>query len=113
MTVAPRPVPTSIESTSINLSGNGNGSIGLTLTNGNGVDVSRVDVSSIRIGGVGVNQNGNGYQAVLQGGTLTLNFSRRALIDGGALTPSTTELDLTGSLTTGVQIAAALSVVVH
>jgi hypothetical protein len=113
VTVAPRPVPTSIESTSINLSGNGNGSIGLTLTNGNGVDVSRVDVSSIRIGGVGVNQNGNGYQAVLQGGTLTLNFSRRALIDGGALTPSTTELDLTGSLTTGVQIAAALSVVVH
>jgi hypothetical protein len=55
----------------------------------------------------------NDFKADLQGGTLTLHFSRRALVDAGVLTPSTTELDLTGSLTTGVQIAAQLSVTVH
>jgi hypothetical protein len=43
---------------------------------------------------------------------LILNFSRLALVNAGVLTPSTTELDLTGSLTNRVQIAAA-DVVVH
>ncbi len=67
-----------------------------------------IDVSSIRLGSVGVNAEGEAdFQSTLQGGALTLHFSRRALIDAGVLTPSTTELDLTGSLTTGVQIAAS------
>ena len=72
-----------------------------------------VDVSSIRLGGVGVKQNGSGFQSTLQGGALTLNFSRRALVDAGVLTSSTTELDLTGSLSTGVLIAGQVSVSVH
>jgi DNA/RNA endonuclease G (NUC1) len=113
VSVARRPVPTSIESPTINLNGNGNGNVSLTLTNGNGVNVSLVDVSSIRLGTVGVNQNGSGFQSQLQGGALTLNFSRRALVDAGVLSPSTTELDLTGSLTTGVQIASQIGVSVH
>ncbi|HEV8445832.1 MAG TPA: DNA/RNA non-specific endonuclease [Gemmatimonadaceae bacterium] len=111
--VAPRPVPTTIESPTINLNGNGNGNVSLTLTNGNGVDVSLVDISSIRLGSVGVARNGSGFQSEVRGGSLILNFSRLALTNAGVLTPSTTELDLTGSLTTGVQIAAAVSVVVH
>jgi endonuclease G len=113
VSVARRPVPTSIESPTINLNGNGNGNVSLTLTNGNGVDVSLVDVSSIRLGTVGVSQNGGGFQSELRGGSLILNFSRRALTDAGILTPSTTELDLTGALTTGVQIASQVSVSVH
>ena len=56
--VARRPVPTSIESPTINLNGNGNGNVALTLTAGNGVDVSLVDVSSIRLGTVGVTPKG-------------------------------------------------------
>ena len=111
--VAPRPVPTTIGSPTIKLNGNGNGDVALTLTNGSGVDVSLIDVSSIRLGTVGVTAKVNDFKADLQGGTLTLHFSRRALVDAGVLTPSTTELDLTGSLTTGVQIAAQLSVTVH
>ena len=111
--VSRRPVPTTIESPTININGSGNGNVALTLTNGNGVDVSLVDVSSIRLGGVGVNRNGSGFQSTLQGGALTLNFSRRALIDAGLLTPSTTELDLTGSLSTGVLIVGQVSVSVH
>ncbi len=111
--VAARPVPTTIESPSINLNGNGNGDVALTLTNASGVNVSLVDVSSIRVGIVGVNQRGNGFQSDLVGGALTLHFSRRALIDAGVLDASTTELDFTGSLTTGVQIAGRVSVSVH
>jgi len=111
--VAPRPVPTSIGSSTINLNGNGNGDVVLTLTNGSGVDVSLIDVSSVRLGTVGVTEKVNDFKADLQGSTLTLHFSRRALIDEGVLTPSTTEFDLTGSLSTGVQIAAQVFVTVH
>jgi len=111
--VAPRPVPTSIDVGSINLSGNGNGNVTLTLTNGSGVDVSLIDVSSIRLGTVGVIPKGDGFQADLQGGALTLHFSRRALIDADVLSASTTTLALTGSLTTGVQIAAQLNIDPH
>lgn len=61
-----------------------------------------------------MNRKGNGFQAELQADQrLALHFSRRALIDAGVLTPSTTELDLTGALTTGVRIAAQLAVGVH
>ena len=109
VSVSRRPVPTSIESPTINLNGNGNGSVALTLTTGGGVDVSLVDVSSIRLGSVGVNRNGTGFQSKLRGNSLTLNFSRRALVDAGVLTPSTTELDLTGSPTTGSADRLAVS----
>ena len=111
--VAPRPVPTSIDVGSLNLNGNGNGNVTLTLTNGSGVDVSLIDISSIRLGTVGVIPKSGGFQADLQGGSLTLHFSRRALIDAGVLSASTTTLTLTGSLTTGVQIAAQLNIDPH
>jgi hypothetical protein len=48
--VARRPVPTTIESSTINLNRNGRGNVALTLTNGNGVDVSLVDVRRLATG---------------------------------------------------------------
>ena len=62
VTVSPRPVSTSVDAGSINLNGNGNGNVTLTLTSGSGVDVSLIDVSSIRLGTVGVIPKGNGFQ---------------------------------------------------
>lgn len=112
--VGARPVSATIDLSSINLNGGGDGDIKITLSRDSGIDVSLVDVSSIRLGSVGVNRKGNGFQAELQADQrLALHFSRRALIDAGVLTPSTTELDLTGALTTGVRIAAQLAVGVH
>ena len=70
-------------------------------------------VTYLNHGTVGVTPKVGGFQSQLVGNSLTLNFSRRALMDAGVLTPSSTELDLTGSLTTGVQITGAVSVVVH
>jgi hypothetical protein len=56
---------------------------------------------------------GGNSGAPLKNGTLTLHFSRRALIDAGVLSASTTTLTLTGSLTTGVQITAQLNIDPH
>jgi DNA/RNA endonuclease G (NUC1) len=114
VTVGRRPVAATLDIASINLNGAGDGDVKVTLSRDTGIDVSLVDVSSIRLGSVGVNRKGNGFQTELQAGErLALHFSRSALIDAGVLTPATTELDLTGSLTTGVQIVAQLAVGVH
>jgi hypothetical protein len=71
------------------------------------VDVSLIDVASVRIGNVGVARRGGGFLAQLQDDKrLALHFDRKALIDAGLLSGSTTELVLFANLTTGVQIIA-------
>jgi DNA/RNA endonuclease G (NUC1) len=92
----------------IKLNDNGNGNISIRLTSSN-VDVSTIDVSSVRIGSVSA-ERGN----VDQGGRrLSLDFSRKALIDAGALTSSTTELVLTATLADGRQIVSHIAVSTH
>jgi hypothetical protein len=38
--------------------------------------------------------------------SITLRFNRQALVDAGVLTPATTQLDVVGDLTTGMQIVS-------
>jgi len=40
------------------------------------------------------------------GTNITLRFPRQALVDAGVLTPTTTQLDVIGDLTTGMQIVS-------
>jgi len=78
------------------------------------VDVSLVDVSSVRIGTVGVTRRGGRFMADLQDDKrLALHFDRKTLIDAGVLSSSTTELVLLANLTTGVQIIARTTVTPH
>jgi len=38
--------------------------------------------------------------------SIALRFNRQALVDAGVLTPTTTQLDVIGDLTTGMQIVS-------
>jgi DNA/RNA endonuclease G (NUC1) len=98
----------------VNLNDQGNGDVKLTLVSDANVDVSLIDVSSVRIGSVGVTRRGGRFMADLQAGKrLGLHFERKALIDAGLLSSSTTELVLLANLTTGVQIIARTTVTPH
>jgi DNA/RNA endonuclease G (NUC1) len=98
----------------INLNDQGNGDVKITLESDANVDVSLVDVSSVRIGSVGVSRRGGRFMADLQDDKrLALHFDRKALIDAGVLSSSTTELVLLANLTTGVQIIARTTVTPH
>jgi hypothetical protein len=98
----------------IKVSDQGNGDIKITLVSDAGVDVSLIDVSSVRIGSVGVTQRGGRFMADLQDGKrLALHFDRKALVDAGLLSTSTSELVLTANLTTGMQIVATTTVAPH
>jgi len=98
----------------INLNDQGNGDVKITLVSDANVDVSLIDVSSVRIGTVGVTRRGGRFMADLQDGKrLALHFERKALIDAGVLSLSTTELVLVANLTTGVQIVARTTVSPH
>jgi PKD repeat protein len=98
----------------INLNDQGNGDIKITLESDANVDVSLVDVSSVGIGSVGVTRRGGRFMADVQDGKrLALHFDRKALIDAGLLSTSTTELVLLANLTTGVQIVARTTVTPH
>jgi len=98
----------------INLNDQGIGDVKITLESDANVDVSLVDVSSVRIGTVGVTRRGGRFMADLQDDKrLALHFDRKTLIDAGVLSSSTTELVLLANLTTGVQIIARTTVTPH
>jgi DNA/RNA endonuclease G (NUC1) len=98
----------------INLNDQGTGDVKITLESDANVDVSLVDVSSVRIGTVGVTRRGGRFMADLQDDKrLALHFDRKALIDAGVLSSSTTELVLLANLTTGVQIIARTTITPH
>jgi len=98
----------------VNLNDEGNGDVTITLVSDANVDVSLIDVSSVRIGSVGVTRRGGRFLADLQAGKrLGLHFDRKALIDAGVLSATTTELVLFANLTTGVQIIARTPVAPH
>jgi hypothetical protein len=95
----------------VNINDQGIGDVKITLASDANVDVSLIDVSSVRIGGVGVTRRGGRFMADLQDGKrLALHFDRAALIDAGLLSSATTELVLLANLTTGVQIVARTAV---
>jgi len=109
-----RTVSADAGSGTINLNDQGNGDIKITLESDANVDVSLIDVSSVRIGTVGVTRRGGRFMADQQDGKrLGLHFDRKALIDAGVLSSSTTELVLLANLTTGVQIIARTTVSPH
>jgi DNA/RNA endonuclease G (NUC1) len=112
--VGRRLVAADIGSGVINLNDQGNGDVKITLSSDENVDVSLIDVSSVRIGTVGVTRRGGRFMADLQDGSrLGLHFDRKALIDAGLLSSSTTELVLLANLTNGVQIIARTTVTPH
>jgi len=68
----------------------------------------------VRIGTVGVTRRGGRFMADLQDGKrIALHFDRKALVDAGLLTTSTSELVLLANLTTGMQIVARTTVAPH
>jgi DNA/RNA endonuclease G (NUC1) len=98
----------------IDVNDQGNGDVKITLVSDATVDVSLIDVSSVRIGTVGVTQRGGRFMADLQDGKrLALHFDRKALVDAGLLSTSTSELVLLANLTTGMQIVARTTVAPH
>jgi DNA/RNA endonuclease G (NUC1) len=112
--VGRRTVSADAGSGTINLNDQGNGDVKITLESDANVDVSLIDVSSVRIGTVGVTRRGGRFMADQQDGKrLGLHFDRKALIDAGVLSSSTTELVLLANLTTGVQIIARTTVTPH
>ena len=86
----------------------------MALVSDASVDVSLIDIASVRIGTVGVTQRGGRFMADLQDGKrLALHFDRKALVDAGLVTTSTSELVLLANLTTGMQIVARTTVAPH
>jgi DNA/RNA endonuclease G (NUC1) len=107
VTVGRRPVAAASSPGFVNVDNQGNGTIKITLASDADVDVSLVDISSVRIGNVGVSRRGGDLLAELQDDKrLALHFDRRALADAGLLSSSTTELVLYANLRNGVQIVA-------
>jgi DNA/RNA endonuclease G (NUC1) len=105
--VARRPVAADANPDNVNLDNQGNGTIKVTLSSDANVDVSAIDIASVRIGNVGVSHRGAQDLAQLQDDKrLALHFDRRALINAGLLSSSTTELVLYANLANGVQIVA-------
>jgi len=82
------------------------GDIKITLYSDNRTDVTRLDLSSVRIGNVVANAKKVQLKADATGTNITLRFPRQALVDAGVLTPTTTQLDVIGDLTTGMQIVS-------
>jgi hypothetical protein len=69
--------------------------------------VTKLDLSSVRIGSVVAGAKKVKLKADVTGTTsIALRFDRQALVDAGVLTPSTTQLDVIGDLTTGMQIVS-------
>jgi DNA/RNA endonuclease G (NUC1) len=89
----------------IEVNENGIANISVRLTSPN-IDVSSIDIATVRIAGVAAERG-----TVDQGGRrLSLDFTRRALIDAGALAADSTELVLTAALTNGMQIVSHIPV---
>jgi hypothetical protein len=89
------------------------GDIKITLYSDSRANVTLLDPASVRIAGVGTSAKKVKLKAEVNGATsITLRFDRQALADAGVLAPGTTQIDVTGDLTTGMQIVSrvALSV---
>jgi PKD repeat protein len=83
------------------------GDIKITLYSDNRTNVTLLDLASVRIGSVVASAKKVQLKADVSGTTsITLRFNRQALVDAGVLTPTTTQLDVIGDLTTGMQIVS-------
>jgi len=90
------------------------GDIKITLYSDPQVDVSTLDLSSVRIGTVSLSDKKVQFKIHSQSPSrIVLRFNAQALIDAGLITASSTELDLTGNLSTGVQIISRVTLTVH
>lgn len=108
-----RELSAEVDPKSIKLNDNGNGDIKITLRSTT-LDLRTLDLASVMIGTAGISTKGNGgYKAEVQQAEAQLHFDRKALIDAGALTPTTTEVVLVANLSSGVQVVARGAVTVH
>src|SRR6185369_10312442 len=83
------------------------GDIKITLFSDNRANVTLLDLSSVRIGSVVASAKKVKVSSDVTGTTsIALRFNRQALVDAGVLTPTTTQLDVIGDLTTGMQIVS-------
>ena len=103
----------------INIRSNGNGQVIASIFGNGSFDGAAIDGSSVRIGPVSPDTNGNGGAKLSvvdanQDGTLDLvvHFNRDDLISAGALGSSTRELVLQGKLNDGRQFEARGAVIV-
>ena len=86
------------------------GDIKVTLYSDNRTNVTLLDLATVRIGSVGASAKKVKLKADVNGTTsITLRFDRQTLVDAGVLTPATTQLDVTGDLTTGMQIESRVA----
>jgi hypothetical protein len=108
VSVARRPVRGDATPSSIALSDPLTGDIKVTLYSDNRVDVTTLDLSSVRVGSVSTTTGKKvKFKADAVGTqTIVLRFDRSALVDAGVVGPGTTQLDVTGALANGVQIVS-------
>jgi DNA/RNA endonuclease G (NUC1) len=106
VTVSRREVTAEVNPNAINLNDQGNGDIKVTLRSST-LNIATLDLSSVRLGTVGVSKKGNGaYQAEVLGSEVQLHFDRKSLITAGVLAPGTTQITLLANLVNGVQVVA-------
>jgi chitodextrinase len=86
------------------------GDIKITLYSDRRTNVTLLDLASVRIGSVAAGAKKVKLKADVSGtASITLRFARQALVDAGVLTSSTTQLDVIGDLTTGMQIVSQVA----
>lgn len=114
VTVGRRPVVGDATPGGISLADPMTGDIKITLYSDPQVDISTLDLSSVRVGTVGLSDKKVQFKIHSQSPSrIVLRFNAQALIDAGLITTSTTELDLTGNLFNGVQIISHVPFTVH
>lgn len=97
----------------ININGEGNGQVIVTVLGNSELDAAAVDVSSIRVGTVGIDTNGNdGFKSSVSDvnndgvADLIVHFNRVELVDDGQLAIGTTRLVLYLDLIDGRHVEA-------
>ncbi len=107
--VARRPVASTATPSSI-LATDLTGDIKITLYSDSRANVTLLDLASVRVGTVGASAKKVKLKADVNGTTsITLRFDRQALADAGVLTPGTTQFEVIGDLTTGMQIVSRVA----
>jgi hypothetical protein len=107
--VSRRPVVGSATPSSI-LATDLDGDIKITLYSDSRSNVTLLDLASVRVGGVGASAKKVKFKADVNGATsITLRFDRQALADAGVIAPGTTQLEVVGDLTTGMQIVSRVA----
>jgi hypothetical protein len=90
------------------------GDIKVTLFSDSRTNVTLLDLASVRVGPVGAGAKKVKLRADVTGTTsITLRFDRQALADAGVLAPGTTQLEVIGDLTTGMQIVSRVAFAVR